>query len=131
MLPLKVVALNLDGPGHAPPYLCVSRILYTMNSLLRSFAAFMVGIFTTPVLWIGYIVLEDTFYLLKRIAHKGGVLGYKIDLWWQSVTNHVKQFWNWGIVDMNAYPVCFAIGLLLFVLVMAFSVYKNIRLTNR
>ena len=25
MFTIKVVALNLDGPGHAPPYLCVSR----------------------------------------------------------------------------------------------------------
>ena len=34
MLPLKVAALIPDGPGHAPPYLCVSDYFITETTML-------------------------------------------------------------------------------------------------
>ena len=51
-----MVALNLDGPGHAPPYLCVRP----MNPAHRfEFCAGVLGCLVWPMLF-GYIVVNNS-----------------------------------------------------------------------
>ena len=68
-----VAALNLDGPGHAPPYLCVSQILMAHKSL---------------ILFLGSACVSmGALFILTEMLMPNGY-------------NGMHHYWGWGSVEI-------------------------------